>query len=262
MEMSAVWTVLLRVVYALLVLGAASLVAGWLTGVAAFALDRTRLDPLVRRMLVRLVKPLVLLIGIGAALNVLALESVSTSIAALIGGATLAIGLALRGYLADAAAGAVILTVRPFNAGDAVEVSGASGVVREVGLFFTLIDDYDGNTQWVPNEKVASGVIENISSKGTRRVVQTIAVARDSDVDKLREAILAYVEQDERFLSEPAPSVTVDAIASHGLDLGVRGWAKNADYGAAGANLREALLTLLKQQKVGEPRDVYRPRSR
>lgn len=256
MELSAGWSITLRVIYAILILGASAFVGGWLRGVSAYLLDRTSLDPLVRRLVVSIIKPLVILVGVGAALNVLALESVSTSIAAMLGGATLAIGLGLRSYMSDAAAGALLLTLRPFNAGDTVRLAGVQGTIKEVGVFLTRVDNADGNTFWIPNDKITAAVIENITSKGTRRVNEGFDVGRAADIPALREALLAWIAADERFLADPPPSVAVDLVNAHGLRVGVRAWTTNDDFAPAANALREATVEILARLSVPEPTDI------
>ncbi|MCB9758300.1 MAG: mechanosensitive ion channel [Alphaproteobacteria bacterium] len=254
MELGTFWSVALRVLYAIGILFAANVVGGWATGMAAMLLDRTKLDPLVRRMLVRLVRPLVLLLGIAAVLHILALDSVSTAIAAMLGGATLAIGLALRSYLSDAAAGALLLSNRPFSAGDIVTVNGVNGTIVDIGVFWTRVADFDGNTRFVPNSKVASNVIENISLKGTRRINEPIGLGRSADIAQVRALILARVEADARLLADPAPAVVVTKIRDDAVEIAVRVWTTNADFGAAGADLRENILADLATHDIPAPR--------
>ena len=100
------WSFWVRLAYAAAILVVARYLSVWARGLASKGLERTELDPLVRQMLIVAVQPLILLVGLSAAVHVLNLSAISNAIAAALGGATIAIGLGLKGYLSDAAAGA------------------------------------------------------------------------------------------------------------------------------------------------------------
>ena len=245
------WSFWVRLAYAAAILVVARYLSGWARSLASRGLERTELDPLVRQMLTVAVQPLILLIGLSAAVHVLNLSAISNAIAAALGGATIAIGLGLKGYLSDAAAGALLLTVRPFQAGDAVVLGGkASGLIREVGFFMTTLDSYDGNTYFVPNGEVASALIENISRRGTRRALLVYPVTPDIDLDAAREALLAVVRDDARALAEPAPTVELLEVTPEWVSLRLAVWSKNDHHSALSASAREEGLKALRQLGV------------
>ncbi len=249
------WSFWVRLVYAAIILIAARYLSGWARSLASRGLERTELDPLVRQMLTVAVQPLILLIGLSAAVHVLNLSAISNAIAAALGGATIAIGLGLKGYLSDAAAGALLLTVRPFQAGDAVVLGGkATGQIREVGFFMTILDSYDGNTYFVPNGEVASALIENISRRGTRRALLIYPVAPEVDLDAAREALLAVVRADARALAEPAPAVELLEVNPEWVSLRLAVWSKNEHYSALLATTREEGLKALRALDVYPPK--------
>ncbi|MCK6521593.1 mechanosensitive ion channel family protein [Myxococcota bacterium] len=249
------WSFWVRLAYAAGILVVARYLSHWVRGLAAQGLDRTDLDPLVRRTLTLAVRPLILLVGLSAAVHVLNLSAISNAIAAALGGATIAIGLGLKGYLSDAAAGALLLTVRPFQAGDAVVLGGkASGQIREVGFFMTVLDSYDGNTYFVPNGEVASALIENISRRGTRRVLLVYPVNPDLDLDAAREALLNVVRADGRALAEPAPAVELVEVTPDWVSVRLAVWSKNEHHGALTASAREEGLKALRQLGIYPPK--------
>jgi small conductance mechanosensitive channel len=120
-----------------------------------------------------LVKYLVIAIGLIAVLQQLGVQA--TSVLAVLGAASLAIGLALQGTLGNVAAGVMILLLRPYRAGDKVELNGRQGVVAGMDLFNTKLIDYDGLTLYLPNGKVFGDMIVNISQAGRRRIDLTSA---------------------------------------------------------------------------------------
>lgn len=236
--------VLTRLIGALGVLGATWLISRWVVGVLGFALDRTTLDKLVGRLVLRVAPWGVWVLGLVAALQVLALDALSQALTALLGAAVIGVGLGLKGYLGDAAAGALLLTNRPFTAGDRVVVAGRSGVIEEMGLFFTRVHSDDGNTLYLPNSAVASAPIENISQRGTRRVAEVLPLPTHAPTQSWRDATLVWLHANPRVLRDPAPAVTVGALSASGQDLLTTCWTRNEDHAAVSAALREHLAGL------------------
>lgn len=238
------WSIL----YALVLLGAGWVLGSWLAGVARLALERGRLDPAVRHLLVSLVRPLVIVVAVIAALNLVGIDL--TVLVAVLGAATLAIGLALRDSLANVAAGALLLTLRPFHGGDFVEVSGQSGTVMSLGLFTTGLKNSQGVLITVPNRLVIAQAIKNFTRNGLRRADITFRVAPDTDLGAAKQAILAVLEADERVLDEPGPMVRVEAIDAWGVDLLVAGWFTADDFGAGKSDVTAALREALESSGV------------
>lgn len=253
----SVQDLLTRALGAVGVLGFTWLCARWVVGALAFALDRTSLDRLIGRLLLRLAPWVVWVLGVVAALQVLALDALSQAIAALLAAAVVGVGLGLKGYLSDLAAGALLLTTRPFGAGDRVLLGGRGGVIEELGLFFTRVHSDDGNTLWVPNSAIASQTIENISLRGTRRVSEVLLLPLNSAVEAWQGALLAHLHADPRVLAEPAPAVVVGALALDRLELHITAWTRNEDHAAVGAALRARAWAL----RLDPTKDITSPTS-
>ncbi len=129
---------------------------------------------------------------IGAALACLGVFGIeTTSFAAILGAASLAVGLAFQGTLGNFAAGVMLLTFRPFKVGDLVQIADQLGVVAEIGLFTTSLDTLDHRRIIIPNGGVISGTIENLTHNDKRRVDIDVGVAYDEDLDKVRELLEA-----------------------------------------------------------------------
>ena len=102
--------------------------------------------------------------------------------------------------------------------------------VREIKLFSTVITTADNQTIYIPNNSIATAIIDNFSTSDTRRVDWTIGISYGDDVDAARAAILAILAADSRVLGDPAPVVWVAALADSSVNLSARAWVKNADY--------------------------------
>ncbi len=154
----------------------------------------------------------------------------TTSFAALIAAAGLAIGLALQGSLGNFASGFLIILLRPFKVGDVVEVAGISGKVEAIQVFATELTTPDNKTIIVPNSAITSDNVVNYSAKETRRVDMVFGIGYDDDVGKAKEILERILAEDPRILADPAPVVAVSELADSSVNFVVRPWVARADY--------------------------------
>ena len=194
--------------------------------------ERRRVDVSLRSFLrntVRVVFTLLLVLIVVSTLGVNV-----TSLIAVFSAATLAIGMALSGTAQNFAGGVMILLMKPYRVGDYISAQGQSGTVREIKLFSTVITTVDNQTIYIPNNSIATAIIDNYSTADLRRVDWTVGISYGDDVDAARQAILAMFSADARILREPeAPAsavVWVGALADSSVNLTVRAWTRNADY--------------------------------
>ncbi len=154
----------------------------------------------------------------------------TTSFAAVIGAAGLAIGLALQGTLGHVASGVMMLGFRPFDVGDYVEAAGVSGTVKQIGLFTTEIATVDNKMIIVPNGKIFDDVITNFAGYETRRVDLVFGVSYSDNLDRAMDLIRAEVEKDARCKTDPEPTIAVDNLGDSSVDIICRVWVDRADY--------------------------------
>ncbi|MBR3774198.1 MAG: mechanosensitive ion channel [Alistipes sp.] len=152
-----------------------------------------------------------------------------TSLIAIFSAATLAIGMALSGTAQNFAGGVMILAVKPYRVGDYITAQGQSGTVQEIKLFSTVITTVDNQTIYIPNNVIATGIIDNYSTATTRRTDWSLALSYGDDVEVARRVILEMLSADERILKEPAPVVWLNALEDSCIRLTVRAWVKNSD---------------------------------
>lgn len=221
--------------YGLEVLGAVTIlivgwiVSGWAKAGTRRALGRVHwMDETVRPIFASIVGYLVLIITLIAVLNQFGVQT--ASIIAVLGAAGLAVGLALQGTLSNVAAGVMLLFLRPFKVGDFVEAGGASGTVKEVGLFNTELATADNVYIVVPNSSIFSRDISNYSRHATRRLDISVGVAYDVDLTKAMEVLTATLGADGRALADPAPQVMVMELGDSAITINLRFWVNAADY--------------------------------
>jgi small conductance mechanosensitive channel len=192
------------------------------------AMDKQKFDPTLLRYLANIISGtlnLVLIIGI------LGFFGVQTaSFAALIAAAGVAIGMAWSGLLANFAAGAFLMVLRPFKVGDFVSVGGITGTVKEIGLFATAIDTPDNVLTMIGNNKIFGDTIQNFSANAYRRVELKCQLAGNAD----HKAAVALFKQElakiPNVLSTPAPDVEILDFNLIGPVLAIRPYCHNKDY--------------------------------
>ena len=153
-----------------------------------------------------------------------------TSLIAVASAATLAIGMALSGTAQNFAGGVMILLMKPYRVGDYISAQGQSGTVRDIKLFSTVITTADNQTIYIPNNSIATAIIDNYSTADLRRVDWSVGISYGDDVDVARKAVLAMLAADSRILKDPEPVVWVAALANSSVNLTIRAWVKNSDY--------------------------------
>ena len=153
-----------------------------------------------------------------------------TSLIAVASAATLAIGMALSGTAQNFAGGVMILLMKPYRVGDYISAQGQSGTVRDIKLFSTVITTADNQTIYIPNNSIATAIIDNYSTADLRRVDWSVGISYGDDVDVARKAVLAMLAADSRILEDPEPVVWVAALADSSVNLTIRAWVKNSDY--------------------------------
>lgn len=154
----------------------------------------------------------------------------TTSFAAIIAAAGLAIGLALQGSLGNFAGGVLIMIFKPFKIGDLIEAQGEIGVVKEIEIFTTKLTGLSNREIIIPNGALSNGNIINFTTEGTRRVDLVIGVSYDADIKKTKDVLMNVLTSHPKVLKDPAPGVTVLELADSSVNFAVRPWCNTADY--------------------------------
>lgn len=221
----------LNILYALIVLIVGFWIAGMVRRGTRRAMARTsRIDVTVASFLSGAAYYLVLAVVLIAVLQLFGVET--TSLIAVLGAASLAVGLALQGMLSNVAAGVMILIFRPFKIGDYITAGGESGTVKDINLFITELATPDNVQILVPNGDAWGSAITNYSAHPVRRVDITIGIDYGDDPAKAIELISGLVAADERAHKEPEPFIALTNLGDSSVDITLRVWAASADYWA------------------------------
>ena len=176
-----------------------------------------------------------------------------TSIVAVLGAASLAIGMALSGTMQNFAGGIIIMFLKPFKVGDVVEIGGKVGTVKKIMIFTTEIHTFDNQVVLQPNGTIANGQIINLSDKDTRRAELKIAISYGDNVDTARKAILAILAADKRVLKKPESSVFVSDLGDNAVILTVWYWTRFVDNAPSRGDMLEEIYKQLPKKRIHFP---------
>jgi small conductance mechanosensitive channel len=222
------------------------------------AMQKSDMDVTLRRFITNLLRMLLMLFVIIAAIHQLGVQT--ASLIALLGAAGLAVGLALQGSLSNFAAGVLIVLFRPYKVGDWIEGGGVSGSVEEVQILTTVLKTGDNKRVIIPNSQIMGSTITNYSANETRRVDLVVGVSYSDDLDKVRKELGDLVAADERILDDPAVTIAVSELADSSVNFVLRPWVKTEDYWGVYFDLTEAIKKRFDEVGISIPfpqRDVH-----
>lgn len=210
-----------------------------------------KLDESLIRFVAQIARWGVIVFAVLACLSIFGIET--TSFAAVIGGASVAIGLALQGSLSHLASGVMLLIFKPFTVGDVVDISSKRGKVVEIGLFAVTMDTPDRRRIIIPNGKVFGDTIENITHSETRRVDVAVGTDYDADISTTREVLLAAAAKVEKRIEEEPPVAYLDSLGGSSIDWSVRVICKTEDFWDVKAELTQLVKDDLDAAGIGIP---------
>lgn len=185
-------------------------------------------DESLQKFLVNLVSWALKIFLIITVISTLGVET--TSLAAVIAAAGLAVGLALQGSLSNFAGGVLLMIFKPYKIGDLIEAQGSLGVVKEIEIFTTKLVSPDNKLVIVPNGAMANGNITNYTAEGKIRVDTVIGVGYGEDIKKTKDVLMEVLTSNELVLKDPAPSVNVMELADSSVNFAVRPFCKPEHY--------------------------------
>lgn len=191
-------------------------------------MQKSKYEDTLKKFLLNLISWTLKVVLIISVLGTLGVET--TSFAAILASAGLAVGLALQGSLSNFAGGVLIMIFKPFKAGDYIEAQGLAGSVKEIEIFTTKLTTPDNKEIIIPNGTLSNGNITNYSSQPTRRVDLSFGVGYESDIKKTKELLMEQLTNHPLVLKEPAPTVNLAELADSSINFNVRPWVNSADY--------------------------------
>lgn len=226
---------------AVLIFAATLFAAKWGAGAVRRGLSRTRAfrhDSTVTNFAAQVVRVVIIIIGLIAVLQRLGVQT--TSIIAVLGAASLAVGLALQGTLSNVAAGVMLLVLRPYRVGDVVDIGGATGSVQRLDLFTTQMSNANNHKIVVPNSKVLGDIITNLSGQKTRRVEINFTVGYGENLSEVRKVLLAVAILHDKVLAEPAPWSGITGLLDSAVQVTLHAWVVPGDWWQTQADLMQA----------------------
>lgn len=244
---------------ALLILVVGWLLAGWVSSAVRRASERSgRISPTLVPLFAKLTRILLLLMVAVAALDKLGVET--SGVFAALGAAGLAVGLALKDTVADVAAGVVLLVLRPFDVGEAVDIGGTGGTVKAVDILQTTLTSFDGVPIVINNSAVRRSIIQNYSRAETRRIDIEVGIGYGDDLGRARAALEDVLRSEPRVLADPPLLVHTTALGDSSVTLLVRCTTKASDFWDTKLDLTRAIKERLDREGISIPfpqRDVH-----
>lgn len=241
----------LNILIALLIFIVGRIVARIIASTLNKILRHKQVDDTVSSFICSLAYGLLVLVAFIAAISHLGFNT--TSLVAIVGAAGLAIGLALQGSLSNFASGILLITFKPFRAGDFVEIAGTAGIVEEVHVFSTNLRTPDNKTVIVPNGAITSDTITNYSTKPTRRIDLVIGVSYSADLAKTKEILTRVVKAHELVLKDEDVTIGVSELADSSVNFVVRPWVKTSDYWPVYFDLMQSIKVELDNEGIEIP---------
>lgn len=162
--------------------------------------------------------------------------------------------MALSGNLQNFAGGLIILLFRPYKVGDFIEAStGASGTVKEIQIFHTILITADNKMIYVPNGAMSSGVITNYSKLDTRRIEWNFGVDYGEDYNKVEKVLREIIANDKRILTSPAPFIELGELAASSVNIKIRVWVNSSDYWNVFFSMNQTVYTIFNKEGINFP---------
>jgi len=216
------------VLLALLTLIIGFYIANLLTRIARKRMEKNNVDVTTRKFLGSIINVGLKTLVVISSIATLGVDS--TTFAAVLAAAGLAIGLALQGSLANFAGGVLIVIFKPFEVGDFIKAQGHSGIVEEIQIFYTIIRTFDNQIIIVPNGELSNSSVINVNKLAKRRVDMNFGVGYGDDIDKVRSVLERLVEECPHKLEDESHVVMLTELGDSSVNFAVRIWTETANY--------------------------------
>ena len=240
-----------RIIGAIIVFVVGRFIISFLNKLINKLLSKRKIDPSIKSFVRSLSNILLTILLIVAVVSKLAVET--TSFAALLASAGVAIGMALSGNLQNFAGGLIVLLLRPYKVGDLIESQGITGTVREIQIFHTILTTADNKVIYIPNGALSSGTVTNYSREATRRIEWIVGVEYGEDFEKVKKTIEDILAADGRILTDPAPTIALHALDASSVNVVTRVWVNAADYWDVYFNINKQIYAVFNREGIGFP---------
>lgn len=240
-----------RIIGAVVIFVVGRFLISFLNKMVAKLMVKRHVDRSVQSFVKSLVNILLTILLIIAVIGKLGVET--TSFAALLASAGVAVGMALSGNLQNFAGGLIVLLFRPFKVGDWIECQGVSGTVREIQIFHTILTTGDNKVIYIPNGPLSSDTVINYSREDTRRVDWVIGVEYGENYDKVESTVRRIIAEDSRIFTTPAPFVALHALDTSSVNIVMRVWVKSSDYWGVYFDMNKTIYAVFNKEDIAFP---------
>lgn len=240
-----------RLLGALLIFVVGRILISFINKLVAKLMLKRQVDASIQSFVRSLVNIALMILLVIAVIGKLGVET--TSFAALLASAGVAIGMALSGNLQNFAGGLIVLLLRPYKVGDVIESQGVIGTVREIQIFHTILVTADNKVIYIPNGALSSGTITNYSREYTRRLEWIVGVEYGENYDKVESTVRTILASDERVLDTPSPFVALHALDSSSVNVVIRAWVKSEDFWNVYFDVNKAVYEVFNKEGIGFP---------
>lgn len=240
-----------RIIGAVLIFIIGRLLISFLNKMVAKLLVKRKVELSIQTFIKSLTNILLSILLVIAVIGKLGVET--TSFAALLASAGVAVGMALSGNLQNFAGGLIVLLFRPFKVGDFIESQGVSGTVREIQIFHTILTTPDNKVIYIPNGALSSGTVTNYSREETRRVEWVIGVEYGESYDKVESTVRRMLAEDSRILTTPEPFVALHALSDSSVNVVIRVWVNSGDYWNVYFDMNRNIYSVFNKEGIGFP---------
>jgi small conductance mechanosensitive channel len=235
-----------QVLGALLIIVVGVLASRWVGRLTDAQLQRQRMEPPMRQLIVRALKIVVLLFTL-----VVALDKFGFQIAPLVAGigvAGLGVGIAMQGVLSNVVAGLSIIFTKPFRVGEHIAVAGVHGDVASIELFSTVLLHPDRSRLVIPNRKIVGEILHNFGV--TRQLALSVTVPHTADLPGAMETVRRIVRANPRVLADPAAVIGIAQVTDAGVKVAIGPWVKVTDVGDAEAEIYQGIVESFRAAKI------------
>lgn len=244
-------TVVGKVLLAIVVWFVGKFIVNKLLGLVGKIKVLDKIEPNTRSFVLSALKWLLYIILVVSIVAILGVPM--ASVITVLGTAGAAIALSLQGSLSNLAGGIMLVIFRPFKVGDFVEASGVTGTVKEITLFYTVLNTVDNCRINVPNGALMNANVIDYSAEATRRVDLSFASAKSENPKKIQDLMLDVMGQNEKVLKDPAPFARISGGTNEAMQFTVRAWCKTEDYWDVYFDLTQAITEKLGENGVQAP---------
>lgn len=226
-------------------------VIGWLRKFINRFLTRRKVEETVKSFLDSLASITLKIILFLIVVNILGIQT--TSFAAVLAAAGLAIGMAMKDNLSNFAGGVMLLVNKPFKVGDKIIAQSTDGTVQSIGILYTVLLTADNRTIYVPNGPLSTGTITNVSAQKERRVDITFNINYGVDIEDIKNTLQSIIKKDSLIKETPQPFVGLTLVNNGSIDVTIRVWVNSGDYATVNVALNEKIYTVLSGKGIYTP---------